>query len=147
VGIEIADSRETSRIEIDLIRLHHGQLPEPQIWVTDDPINRTLLDNVIEAQRHPSLSELPALSSRPGDEQLAAWARLLREVAPEALRDGDAPIVDAEAVVRRRVAEHPQEIVVWLPHDASDERERAALAAAEQDAPEGVSVRVRRYER
>jgi hypothetical protein len=147
VAIEIADSRETNRVEIGLVRLHEGRLPEPQIWVTDEPITRTLLDNVIEARRHPSLSELPALSSRTVDEQLETWARLLREVAAEVLRDDDAPIADAEAVVRQRVAVNPQEIVVWLPHDASDEREREARANAERDAPEGVTVRVRRYHR
>jgi hypothetical protein len=147
VGIEIADSREMNRVEIDLIRLHNGRLPEPQIWVTDEPINRTLLDNVIEARRHPSVSQLPALASRRVDEQLETWARLLKEVAPEVMRGDDAPIADAEAVVRQRVAEHPQEIVVWLPHDASDERERDALTDARRGAPEGVAVHVRRYAR
>jgi hypothetical protein len=147
VGIEIADSRETNRVEIDLIRLDDGRLPEPQIWVTDERINRTLLDNVIEARRHPSLSQLPALSARSVDEQLATWARLLKDVAPEVMRGDDAPIADAEAMVRQRVAEHPQEVVVWLPHDASDERERLALTDAERRAPEGVTVHVRRYDR
>jgi hypothetical protein len=147
VGIEIADSRETNRVEIDLIRLREGRLPDPQIWVTDEPISRTLFDNVIEARKHRSLSELATLSSRGVDEQVETWARLLKEVAPELLRGDDAPIADAEALVRRRVAEHPQEMVVWLPRDASHEREREALADAERDAPEEVPVRVRRYRR
>jgi hypothetical protein len=147
VGIEIADSRETNRVEIDLIRLHDGRLPEPQTWLTDEPINRTLLDNVIEARRHPSLNQLPALPSRRVDEQLETWARLLKEVAPELMLDDDAPIADAEAVVRQRFAEHPQEMVVWLPHDASDERERDALTDAQRRAPKGVTVHVRRYDR
>ena len=146
-GIEIADSRETNRVEIDVIRLSEGQLPEPQVWVTDEPISRTLLDNVIEARSDPSLSELPTLSSRGVDEQIETWARLLKDVAPDWLRGDDAPIAEAEAFVRQRVAEHPQEMVVWLPHDASDEREREALADAERDTPEGVSVHVRRYRR
>lgn len=147
VGVEIADSRETNRVEVDLIRLHHGRLPEPQIWVTSEPINRTLLDNVIEARRHPSLNQLQALPSRGVDEQLETWARLLTEVAPEVMRDDDAPIADAEAVVRQRLAEHPQEMVIWLPRDASDARERDALADAKRGAPEGVTVHVRRYDR
>jgi hypothetical protein len=147
VGIEIADSRETNRVEIDLIRLREGRLPDPQIWVTDEPISRTLLDNVIEARSHPSLGELPTLSSRGVDEQIATWARLLKDAAPELLRGDDAPIADAEALVRRRVAEHPQEMVVWLPHDSSDEDEREAVADAERDTPERVIVRVRRYHR
>lgn len=147
IGIEIADSRETNRVEIDLIRLHDGGLPEPQIWVTDAPIDRTLLDNVIEARRHASLTELEALSSRTVDEQLETWARLLKEVAPEVLRGDDAPIADAESVVRARVAEHPQQIIVWLPHDASDEHEREARGNAERNAPDGVTVQVRRYQR
>ena len=147
LGIEIADSREFNRVEIDLIRLDEGRLPKPRIWVTDEPISRTLFDNVLEARRHPSLSELPTLSSRGVDEQVETWARLLKEVAPELLRGDDAPIAEAEALVRRRVAKHPHDMVVWLPHDASDERERAAVADAERDAPEGVTVHVRRYRR
>ena len=100
VGIEIADSREMNRIEIELIRLDGGHLAKPQVWVTAEPIRRTLLDTVIEARSHPSLGELSALSSREIDEQLETWARLLKEVAPELLRGDDAPIADAEAVVR-----------------------------------------------
>ena len=147
LGIEIADSRELNRVEIDLIRLHDGRLPEPQIWVSDAPISRTLLDTVLEARRHSRLHELQALSTQGTDEQLATWARMLQEAAPEVLHDDDAPIADAEVLVRQRVAEHPQEIVVWLPHDASEQRQREASAEAEQRVPKDVTVRVRRYER
>lgn len=147
IGVQVADSRETARVEVDLIRLSDGHIPLRQVWVTDEPIARTLLDNVVEARSHPAADELAALSSKTFDEQLQSWARLLQEIAPEVIRDDDAPIADAERVIRRRVADHPQEMVVWLPHDASDERERSAVAEAGRDLPAGVELKVRRYQR
>jgi hypothetical protein len=141
LGLEVTRSVEFSRVEITLLRLVDGQPPEPEIWVTDRPINRTLFDDVLVA-RAPHLAEqVPTgLSKREVDTQLRLWAELLRSVAPDFLEGNDAAIVEAEQVVRQRVAENPQELTVWLPSDATDADEQRAREEAERTAPGNVRV-------
>jgi hypothetical protein len=148
LGLEVTRSVEFSRVEITLLRLVDGRLPEPEVWVTDRPINRTLFDNVLEARAPSLVEQLPTgLSKREVDAQLRRWAELLRSVAPEFLEGSDAAIAEAERVVRQRVANNPQELTVWLPSDATDAEERTAREKAERTTPDGVQVIVRRYKR
>lgn len=148
LGLEVTRSTEFSRVEITLLRLVGGQPPEPEIWVTDRPINRTLLDNVLVARAPSLLEQIPTgLSKRDVDAQLRLWAESLRSVAPDFLEGSDAALVEAERVVRQRVADNPQELTVWLPSDATDTDERRAREKAERTAPVGVQVTVRRYKR
>jgi len=148
LGLEVTRSVEFSRVEITLLRLIDGQLPEPEVWVTDRPINRTLFDNVLVA-RAPNLAEdVPmGLSKRGVQTQLRLSAELLRSVAPDFLQGDDTAIVEAEQVVRQRVAENPQELTIWLPSDASDADEAKAREEAERTTPSDVHIIVRRYAR
>jgi hypothetical protein len=150
LGIEVTRSVEFNRVEISLLRLVDGKLPEYEVWVTDSPRNRVLLDNVLIA-RSPELDEksraLKGLSSEEEEKQLRFWADALRSVAPDFLDGDDAPLRDGEQVVRQRVAENPQELTIWLPGDASQEEENRAREEARQAAPPNVEISVRRYRR
>ena len=150
LGLEVTRSVEFDRVEIELIRLVEGRLPEYEVWVTDSPLNRVLFDNVVIA-RAPEVDKASrALSGLSGDnveKQLRFWADALRTVAPEFLSGDDAPLRDGEGVIRQRVAENPQEVTIWLPGDASQEEEDRARDEARRTAPPNVEVSVRRYHR
>jgi hypothetical protein len=150
LGLEMTRSVEFNRVEITLLRLVHGELPEYEVWVTDSPLNRVLFDNVLIA-RAPELDEasrgLKGLSSDEEDKQLRFWADALRSVAPDFLDGDDAALREGEQVVRQRVAENPQELTIWLPGDASQAEEDRAREEARQTAPPNVEVSVRRYHR
>jgi hypothetical protein len=148
LGIEVTRSVEFDRVEVTLLRHVDGRLPEPEIWVTDRPLNRVLFDNVLIA-RAPELAEdLPAgLSDEAVEKQLGLWAKLVRTVAADFLDGDGAAIAEAEQVIRRRVADDPQELTIWLPSDASQADERRAREEAERTTPPDVRVVVRRYAR
>jgi len=150
LGLEVTRSVEFDRVELELIRLVKGELPEYEIWITDNPRNRVLFDNVLIA-RDPQLDKasqaLGGLSKEDELKQLRFWADALRSVAPDFLDGDDAPLRDGEQVVRQRVAENPQELTIWLPSDASQEEEDRARDEARQTAPPNVEVSVRRYRR
>ena len=148
LGVEVTRSVEFSRVEIALIRLVDGKVPEPEVWVTDRAINRTLFDNVLVARAPNPVEEMPTgLSKRQVETQLARWAELLRSVASDFLEGSDEALVEAEQVVRQRVAENPQELTIWLPADATDTDERKAREEAERTTPSSVRISVRRYRR
>ncbi len=150
LGLEVTRSVEFDRVELELIRLVEGKLPEHEVWVTDSTLNRVLFDNVLIA-RAPELDEasrtLKGLSSEDEVKQLRFWADALRSVAPDFLDGDDAPLRDGEQVVRQRVADNPQELTIWLPSDASQEEEDRAHDEARRTAPPNVEISVRRYRR
>jgi hypothetical protein len=150
LGLEVTRSVEFDRVEISLLRLVDGELPEYEVWVTDSPRNRVLFDNVLIA-RSPELDEvsrtLKGLSSEEEEKQLRFWADALRRVAPDFLEGDDAALRDGEQVVRQRVAANPQELTIWLPGDASQKEEDRAREKARQTAPPNVVISVRRYGR
>ena len=150
LGLEVTRSVEFDRVEITLLRLVEGKLPEYEVWVTDRPRNRVLFDNVLIA-RAPEVDEasrdLSGLSREDEEKQLRFWADALRSVAPDFLEGRDAPLREGEHVVRQRVAEKPQELTIWLPSEASEEEEDRAREEARQTAPPSVEVSVRRYRR
>lgn len=149
-AVEIDRSVEFSRVEVYLLRLQDGRMPKAQVWVTDAPINRMLLDNVLEARIPAQCSEINRLDGLQGarlEEQLAARAKALRDVASDFFEKSFSAMTDGERVVRQRLDTSRQEIVVWLPHDATPEEEQSALEDARATAPPEVSVIARRYER
>jgi hypothetical protein len=150
LGVEVTRSVEFNRVEITLLRLVHGELPEYEVWVTDSPLNRVLFDNVLIA-RAPELDEasraLKGLSSDDEDKQLRFWADVLRSAAPDFLEGHDAPLREGEQVVRQRVAENPQELTIWLPSDASPAEQNRAREEARERTPPDVEISVRRYRR
>jgi hypothetical protein len=148
LGVEVTSSREFDRVEVTLLRLVEGQPSEPEIWVTDRRINRVLFDNVLVARAPHLVEQVPTgLSKKGAEKQLRLWAELLRSVAPDFLEGGDAAIVEAEQVIRQRVAENPQELTIWLPSDASEADEASAREQAERTNPPEVRIVVRRYAR
>lgn len=119
--IRVTRRIEFGRAEVSIIRLVNDEVPPYPIWVTSEPLNHTLLDNVLEARRSPLLEDpkrMPGLDDVALERQLAFWAEALRTVAPDLLAGSLSAIEEAESVVRARVAEHPQTIVAWLPEDA-----------------------------
>lgn len=148
LGIEVARSVEFDRVEINLLRLVEGQAPEQEVWVSDRPINRILFDNVLEARGSDFLDQIRSGLSRPViEDQLRLYAELLRTVVPDFLQGSDAALIEAERIIRERVAANPQQVTIWLPSDASDDDEARARAEAEQVNPPEVEVVVRRYKR
>ena len=148
LGVEVTRSVEFDRVEINLLRVVERQAPEQEVWVTDRPINRVLLDNVLEARGSDLLGQLPTGLSRPVvEEQLRLYAELLRTAVPDFLTGSDAALVDGERVIRERVSANPQEMTIWLPDDASEADEARARAEAERLNPPEVRVVVRRYAR
>lgn len=149
-AIRISKSNEFVRAEVHLIRLVNGEVPPYPIWITDDRIDWTLLDNVVEARQPDLMREVTRLRGlKPSelDEQLHFWAQVLRDVAGDFLAGDFAPLDEAGAIVRARVADSPQSVQVWLPDDAphgADADEAAAVAAT---VPPEVTVSVRRYRR
>jgi hypothetical protein len=148
LGVEVTSSNEFGRVEVAIARALDGRFPEVEVWLTDRRLDRVLFDNVLEA-RAPQLAEqLPSgLSKSEVQEQLRLWAELLRSVTPDFLEGDDAAILEAEQVIRTRVGNRPQELTIWLPHDASDADEAKARERAEETAPANVHVVVRRYKR
>ncbi|WP_310963227.1 hypothetical protein [Nocardioides terrisoli] len=147
-ALRVSKSNEFVRAEVHLIRLVDGEVPAYPIWITDARIDWTLLDNVVEARRPELLDEASrqhGLKASEIEGQLSFWANVLKEVASDFL-DGDfAPIDEAGALVRLRVAEHPQEVKVWIPNDAPEGAEIGESAAVEATLPSNVGVSVRRY--
>jgi hypothetical protein len=148
LGVEVTRSVEFDRVEVNLLRLVERQAPEQEVWVTDRPIDRVLLDNVLEARGSDWLGQIPAgLSGRVVEEQLRLYAELLRTVVPDFLTGSDAALVDGERVIRERVSANPQEMTIWLPGDATEADEARARAEAERANPPEVRIVVRRYVR
>jgi hypothetical protein len=148
LGVEVTRSVEFDRVEITLLRLGEGQPPEPEVWVTDSPINGVLFDNVLEARAPDRAARVPTgLSKREVEQQLGLYAELLRTIAPDFLQGSDAALLEAERLIRERVAAKPQELTIWLPSDASQVDEARAREEAERTNPPEVQVVVRKYAR
>jgi hypothetical protein len=147
-AVRVTRSREFARVEVQLIRLVDGQVPAYPIWVTSEPMNWALLDNVLEA-RAPELLQRAAggVTGPEVDRQLAFWASALATAAPEFL-DGDlAAIADAESIVRQRVSQHPQQVTVWIPDDAEPAGSARQAQSTKATVPPEVRVVTAQYQR
>lgn len=146
-AVKVTRSNSFGRVEVSLIRLVDGAIPPYPIWVTSEPLHHTLLDNVPEARQSPMLNDptlAGGLSASDIQRQLVFWAEALRTVTPEYLAGDLSAIDEAEVVIKARAAEHPHEIVTWLPDDASQDEESAAMEQMRTETPPEVSVRTRR---
>lgn len=147
-AVEVAKSTEFSRVEVTLIRLVDGEVPPYPIWITSAPVSHVLLDTVLAARDRADPRE-PRGGLHPDDveRQLSFWATALRDVVPDFLAGDLSAIDEAEAVIRRKGEEHPQQLTVWLPEDAPPTAEAEELAKMREQVPEGVTIEVRRYRR
>ena len=147
-AIRVSKSNEFIRSEVHLIRLVDGEVPAYPIWIADERIDWTLLDTVMEARRPDLVDEATkqtGLTDSEVDQQVEFWARVLRDVAADFLQGDFAPLDEAAALTRSRVAENPQEVQVWIPSDAPDGAEIDHKAQTQRTVPPNVGVTVRRY--
>jgi hypothetical protein len=147
-AIRVSRSIEFQRCEVELIRLDAGQVPSYPIWITEDRIDWALLDSVVEVRRPELMPEVKShIGLRPAqiEAQLAFWAEVLRAVAGDFLAGDFAAIDEAAALSRRRVAEHPQEMTVWIPPDSPEGSELDQAVESRNSVPAEVNISVRRY--
>jgi hypothetical protein len=77
VAVVVRHSTEFNRSEVSLVRLAGGELPEAQVWVTDEPISCVLLDNVLKVrapERYQEIQQLHGLGRQQLEEQLSKQA-------------------------------------------------------------------------
>lgn len=149
-AVRVSKSNEFTRVEVELIRLADGRVPAYPIWITDDRIDWTLLDNVIEVRRPdllPLVRRQHGLTDDAVKSQLTFWAEALRDVAPDFLEGGFGAIDEAGELVRRRVADNPQKMQVWIPSDAPAGAEAQKMRELEGTLPPEVGLEVHRYRR
>lgn len=147
-AVRVAWSTEFQRVDVNLIRLVGGAVPEYPIWVTSDPVNWALLDTVLEARAPSKLGECGGgLSDAEVEAQLLYWSSVLREIATDFLRGDCAAIDDAAVIVRAKVAANPQRVVAYLPEDAPPESALQAVEDLSSTVPPEVEVVTRRYPR
>ena len=146
--MRVSKSIEFVRSEVSLIRLSNGQVPPYPIWITDDRIDWMLLDNMVELKAPDLMSEAKKLSGlKPAqlDEQLHFWSFALRQLAGDFLAGDFGSLDEAASIIRHRVANHPQEVTVWLPEDASQEAEDQGTAEVVATLPPNVALSAKRY--
>jgi hypothetical protein len=105
--VAVDRSREYLRVEVTIARLKNRQLPPTRVFVTAQPFDDVLLDNVIEARApgHRRCSSAPqGLAEDQIDEQLPFWATALTEVAEDFLQGSLDALEDGERAVRDRMA-------------------------------------------
>jgi hypothetical protein len=105
-AISVERSVEFNRAEVVLIRLYEGAMPDLQIRVTAEPVNRLLLDNVLQArdpQRYREIQQLGGLGEPELQRQLSELASALRDVAGDFLTGSFAAMDDGERVIRQRL--------------------------------------------
>lgn len=149
-AIRISRSNEFTRSEVHLIRLVDGEVPPYPIWITDERIDWALLDTVVEARQPSLLADVQRQSGlKPAelDQQLRFWAQALLDVAGDFLTGDFAPVDEAAAIIRSRLADSPQKVQVWLPDDAPEGAEAQESKAVASTLPPNVGVSVKRYRR
>jgi hypothetical protein len=149
-AIKVSKSIEFQRCEVHLIRLVDGKVPPYPIWITSERIDWALLDVVLSARSpeyHARARRLSGLGKRELEEQLAFWSESLKIVTPEFLEGSLNAIDDAAVITRRQVADHPQQVVAWVPDTASPEAEQQQHSELAATVPPEVAVAVRRYRR
>jgi hypothetical protein len=143
-AVEVDRSVEYQRAEVTLARLRAGKLPPGQVFVTGEPFDEVLVDNVLET-RAPGRPRWQTVPGRTYEEQLAYWAQTLRRVLPDFLEGDLSAIDDGERGVRDRMAGKRQQASILLPHDATRQQEQNALRRERAQVPPEVDVVVRRY--
>jgi hypothetical protein len=149
-AVAVDKSIEFERVELSVIRLVDGRLPQYPIFVLPDTvINQTLFDTILTIRNPDLLDHLRGLKGLDDDhieKSLTFLARSLEEIAPDFLT-GDLSLFEAvDALIKEQVKAHPPVITVYLPEDATPAREAAAIEEARKGSP-GVQVVARRYRR
>jgi len=146
-AIDVIKDYQGPRVEVELMRLVDGELPEPEVFVVDsERVNRFYVDELIklrQADGEDALARLAGMSTF--DDQLKFFAAALRRVGADFLA-GDLGVLDElERRIRTRVREHPQRVGVFLPDTAGDAEQSAAVALVRRTVPAEIDVRAGRY--
>lgn len=147
-GVEVSRSVEYNRVDMSLLRLVEGELPEYPVFVVDSvPLNTFHGDWLLRLRGKSSNQPKFGLADSEIDDQLVFWADALRELAPEFL-DGDLTVLDQlEQLVREHAAQSPQRVTVWTPSDAEPGSVARMIEQVKEITPIEVSVEPRQYER
>lgn len=147
-AVAVDRSFEFGRVEVSVIRLVDGKLPEYPVFILPETvINQTLLDNILiirNSDRFNQLCELKGLEDDEIEKTLAFLARALEEHSTDFLSGDFSIFVEVDQLIRDRVKAHPPVITVYLPESASAEEEAAAIEETRRGSP-GVQVVARRY--
>ena len=148
-AVAVIRSVEFQRVEVQLMRLVDGELPEYPIFVVDSvPVNTFHADDLLGLRLDGAdevLASQHGLEPHDVEAQLAFWSKVLRDYGGDLLA-GDLSVLDElEQMVRDRARQHRQEVVVWLPESASADEEAHAVDATQTTIPDGVAVIARRY--
>jgi hypothetical protein len=149
-AVAVDRSVEFERVEVSVMRLVDGQLPEYPVFILPDTvINQTLFDNILMITNPTLLDQLNGLKGLDDDQiekNLAFLARTLEENV-SAFLNGDLSIFEAvDRLIKERVKAHPPIITVYMPEDATAAHEAATIEKVRKDSP-GIQVVVRRYRR
>jgi hypothetical protein len=148
-AVAVIRSVEFQRVEVQLMRLVDGELPEYPIFVVDSVSVNTFHADDLLGLRLDGADEVLAsqhgLEPQEVEAQLAFWSEVLRDYGGDLL-GGDLSVLDAlEQMVRDRARQHRQKVVVWLPESASADEEAHAVDATRATIPDGVAIVARRY--
>lgn len=149
-AVRVSRSVEFDRVEVELMRLVDGKLPEHPIFVLPDTvINDFLLDNLLILRAPHVLDELAAAKGLQDAQivrSLEHLARAVEQYADDILRGDFTVFAAVEDLIKQRAREHPQVITVWIPEDAEPGAEATTAEEAQRDWPQ-IPVVVRRYRR
>lgn len=147
-AMAVIRSVEFDRVEVELMRLVNGALPEYPIFVVDSvAVNTFYLDDLVALRSPDWPVGAGGLSEASVDRQLAEWAIALRQHGADFLA-GDLSVLDQlEAIVRARAAGSPQQVQVWMPEGTSISEADATAEQVRKTVPDGVSVLKRWYRR
>ncbi len=143
-------SIEFERVELSVMRLVDGRLPEYPVFILPDTvINETLFDNILTIRNPRLLDQLHELKGLDDDHieaSLAFLARTLEEIMPDFLTDDLSIFKEVDELIKERVKAHPPTITIYLPEDATAEHETATVEEARKSSS-GIQVVTRRYRR
>lgn len=148
LAVRIDKSVEFERVEVWLIRLVDGCVPEYPIFINPDtPINYVILDRVLEncaPQEAERLANLRGLDDEQVERSLDFLAQAIRAYCDDVLR-GDFAIFDVIAEQMHQYArDHPQEIRVIVADTTPDEEALARVEESRRMFPE-QPVTLERY--
>lgn len=140
LAVKIDKSVEFDRVEVWLIRLPDGHLPEYPIFINPDtPVNYVILDKVLQkraTQEAERLRELAGISDEQVERSLAFLSHALATYCDDVLR-GDFSIFDVIAEqMHQQAREHPQEIRIILPDTSQPGEEEPLAETLQRDFPQ-----------
>ena len=147
-AVVVRYSVEFDRVEVELIRLVNGKVPNVPIFVhAETPINRALLDDLL-ILKAPSeadeLKTLSGLSKASVERSLRFHAQAVRRYASEFLEGDTEVFADFDRLIKARAARNPQTLKISFPEGTSREEVDRGVARARLMDPE-VPVEVHFY--